>query len=419
MQDTTAPVVTASLVSDTGSSPSDSITSDATLTGSGDPNAVVTLYEGSTTLGTATADPSGNWTFTPTGLADGLHTIVASETDAAGNTGTASLNFTLDQDSAEQAALSLNLTNTNIGMAGASAVPFNITGLDPEDTGTVTFTDANNNTVQISVSGTQSSYTANLNSLADGQITSSLQVNTDRAGNIFTPVAGTTVTLDQDKGQAQFILQDSSFGANTLTVDTSTGLAWLNVSLTAGHSYNDISSQLGAGQLYQGYRFATVAEVQTLWADFGVSLTPAASISQLEADLGIGDVWFDGTREVYGLTADSLSPGTHEAVYWAFNNPNFGAGVGVLAGQGQGAPDTAGYLPYGAPYTSLLVKNVPTGEQAALSLLLSTPPSSRHTPTPFISPSAASMPRTARLSPLRIPRRHHQQDSKRQRHRHR
>ncbi|TWB88471.1 putative secreted protein (type I secretion substrate), partial [Bradyrhizobium macuxiense] len=34
--------------------------------------------------------------FTPSGLTDGSHTIVASETDTAGNTGTASLTFTLD-----------------------------------------------------------------------------------------------------------------------------------------------------------------------------------------------------------------------------------------------------------------------------------------------------------------------------------
>jgi Bacterial Ig-like domain/RTX calcium-binding nonapeptide repeat (4 copies) len=45
---------------------------------------------------TAMADATGAWTFMPTGLADGQHTIVASETDAAGNTGTASLIFTLD-----------------------------------------------------------------------------------------------------------------------------------------------------------------------------------------------------------------------------------------------------------------------------------------------------------------------------------
>src|SRR5205823_8077212 len=36
------------------------------------------------------------WSFTPTGLADGPHTIVASQTDGIGNTGSVSLSFTLD-----------------------------------------------------------------------------------------------------------------------------------------------------------------------------------------------------------------------------------------------------------------------------------------------------------------------------------
>src|SRR5439155_482711 len=45
---------------------------------------------------TVTADAQGAWSFTPTGLADGAHTIVASQTDSFDNTGTASLTFTLD-----------------------------------------------------------------------------------------------------------------------------------------------------------------------------------------------------------------------------------------------------------------------------------------------------------------------------------
>ena len=40
--------------------------------------------------------PPGAWSFTPSGLADGAHTIVASQTDSFGNTGSASLSFTLD-----------------------------------------------------------------------------------------------------------------------------------------------------------------------------------------------------------------------------------------------------------------------------------------------------------------------------------
>ena len=94
--DSVAPAVTVALASDTGSSSSDKITSNPALSGTGDANAVVTLTQGATVLGTTTANASGAWSFTPSGLAQGAQTIVASETDAAGNTGTASLTFTLD-----------------------------------------------------------------------------------------------------------------------------------------------------------------------------------------------------------------------------------------------------------------------------------------------------------------------------------
>jgi hypothetical protein len=109
--------------------------------------------------------------------------------------------ITLDRDAGEQSALALAIGNHFIGSTAATAVPFTTSGLDPEDTGTVTFTDTNGKTVQVAVTGDQSSYTANLSTLADGSITSSLAVNADAAGNAFAPVAGTTVTLDRDLGE--------------------------------------------------------------------------------------------------------------------------------------------------------------------------------------------------------------------------
>ncbi|MBV9828382.1 MAG: VCBS repeat-containing protein [Alphaproteobacteria bacterium] len=92
---TNPPAVTESLVSNTGASASNAITSKAALTGSGNAGAVVTITEGTVTLGTTTANSSGVWTFTPA-LADGTHTLVASETNSSGQTGSATLNFTLD-----------------------------------------------------------------------------------------------------------------------------------------------------------------------------------------------------------------------------------------------------------------------------------------------------------------------------------
>ncbi|WP_271608351.1 Ig-like domain-containing protein [Bradyrhizobium sp. CCBAU 21359] len=94
---TTGPTVTESLVSDTGTSATDHVTANPALNGSGLANTVVHFtIDGSPIAATVTTDAQGAWSFTPTGLADGLHTIVASQTDTFGNTGSASLNFTLD-----------------------------------------------------------------------------------------------------------------------------------------------------------------------------------------------------------------------------------------------------------------------------------------------------------------------------------
>ena len=94
---TTAPTVSEALTIDTGSSAGDRITSNDALTGSGLASTVVHFsIDGSAIATTVTADATGAWSFTPSGLADGAHTIVASQTDSFGNTGTASLSFTLD-----------------------------------------------------------------------------------------------------------------------------------------------------------------------------------------------------------------------------------------------------------------------------------------------------------------------------------
>lgn len=60
-------------------------------------NAVVKLYDsnGTTVLGTATADNSGNWSITSSSLSAGVHTLTARQQDAAGNESTASVSLSL------------------------------------------------------------------------------------------------------------------------------------------------------------------------------------------------------------------------------------------------------------------------------------------------------------------------------------
>ena len=100
-------MVSVALVADTGSSSTDKITSNPAVKGVGQANTLVTIKEGGVTLGTAMADGTGAWSFTPAGLADGAHILTASQTDLAGNTGTATLSFTLDRQTAPALSIAL------------------------------------------------------------------------------------------------------------------------------------------------------------------------------------------------------------------------------------------------------------------------------------------------------------------------
>jgi hypothetical protein len=130
----------------------------------------------------------------------------------------------LDVDTGEQAALSLtvNVNSTApIGAAASGAVPFAIAGLDSEDTGAVSFSDGTNQ-VRVNVSAGQTNYTADLSTLKDGPIVSTLQVNTDAAGNAFTPVAGNGIPLDTDATYAPVLQVDG--GTANIFVNAATAV---------------------------------------------------------------------------------------------------------------------------------------------------------------------------------------------------
>jgi hypothetical protein len=154
-----APSVDLDATSDTGNSSTDHITNDAapTLTGTAEAGAIVTIKDGTTTLGTVTADGSGAWSFTTTSLADGSHSLTAVAADAAGNASSgAVLALTIDTSAPDAPTIALDhlsdtgnsstdsLTNdatpTLTGTAEAGAV---VTIMDGATTlGTVTANDA-------------------------------------------------------------------------------------------------------------------------------------------------------------------------------------------------------------------------------------------------------------------------------------
>lgn len=61
-----------------------------------------------------------------------------------------------------------------------------------------------------------------------------------------------------------------SAGDNLQVYDDVTDLTWLDLTVTAGLSYNAVFAELGSGGDYEGYRFATSSEVETLFDDAGI-----------------------------------------------------------------------------------------------------------------------------------------------------
>lgn len=84
-------VAISALGSDTGTSATDFITKTGsnTLTGTSEASAAISITRGGTQIATATANGSGAWTSSTFTLNEGLQDLVASATDAFGNTATA------------------------------------------------------------------------------------------------------------------------------------------------------------------------------------------------------------------------------------------------------------------------------------------------------------------------------------------
>ncbi|BAI95536.1 hypothetical protein Sj15T_33330 [Sphingobium sp. TA15] len=94
-----------------------------TFSGTAEAGSTVYLYDNGAQIGTAAADGSGNWTFTPAALTDGAHSFSVTATDEAGNISGPSSPFVITVDTAAPAAPAMNPTdgNTISGTAEAGA----------------------------------------------------------------------------------------------------------------------------------------------------------------------------------------------------------------------------------------------------------------------------------------------------------
>lgn len=122
-------------------------------------------------------------------------------------------------------------------------------------------------------------------------------------------------------GTASAALLDEDWrnpGDNLITVDTNTGLEWLDISTTQNLSYNQMLPQFGPGQAFEGWRYATPAEFQNLLDSyaprgFGMDIYAAGLLNIMD---------HVGMSYVIGLPGDSFY---RRAVSGLFDVP-FGLG---------------------------------------------------------------------------------------------
>ncbi|MBN4857998.1 Ig-like domain-containing protein [Citrobacter portucalensis] len=94
------------------------LTNDArpTLNGTAEAGSTISIYDGSTLLGTALVQSNNSWSFTPTTpLANGSHTFTVTATDAAGNTSGATAGFSVVVDTTAPTQPSISSIIDDVG----------------------------------------------------------------------------------------------------------------------------------------------------------------------------------------------------------------------------------------------------------------------------------------------------------------
>ncbi|WP_282605433.1 PEP-CTERM sorting domain-containing protein [Pelagibius sp. Alg239-R121] len=120
---------------------------------------------------------------------------------------------------------------------------------------------------------------------------------TKRAAAISTVIAGLFAGLSAQGAHAAFVSEGSSFGADTITRDTDTGLQWLDLTESLGLSVDEVAAEFGAGGLYEGFSYARGSDVETLFFT-SAGITPGfqgpseAAVWDLANLLGITDAFF-------------------------------------------------------------------------------------------------------------------------------
>ena len=275
----------------------------------------VSIYDGTTKIGTATANSSGNWSFTTGQLSNSTHALMASTTDATGKAVTSSvLNVRVDTSAPVAPKITAFTPDTGtVGDGITSANQVTLTGT-AEAGSTVRVFDG---TTQIGVAAAN---TSGIWSYQTAQLTNGKHVFTatssDVAGNTSTASSQTSVTINSTTTTPPVtgtnLLVNGSFETSTIgsgqwaafsSVPGWTAIAggtielWNNlngVKATHGNNYGELdylgardgfyqTVQTVAGQNYElsfdaRSRFAgSSSDIEVLWNNSVVATIPPGS----------------------------------------------------------------------------------------------------------------------------------------------
>jgi hypothetical protein len=277
--DRTAPVapatpdLVAGSTGDTGRSSTDNITKVAVPTfsgaaGSAAGGSTVRLYDtdGTTVIATTTAAGDGSWSVASTTLAEGVHTITAKATDAAGNVSPASAGLAVTIDlGAPSAPSAPDLATANdSGSSSTDNLTNDTTALfsgDAEAGATITLYDTDGTTVITTTTANGSGNWSVATTLSEGTHVVTATA-TDAAGNGSARSPGTTVTIDRtlpvaraatavfsaDSGESSTDLVTKIEGqtiSGTLDANLAAG-EHVEVSLDNGGSWNTATASVGS-----------------------------------------------------------------------------------------------------------------------------------------------------------------------------
>src|SRR3974390_289158 len=195
-------------------------------------------------------------------------------------TGTPSISAQVQQN----ATLTVNDTSDHIiNATESSAVAFTVSGLGGNQSGSVTFTDAANHQVVVDV-GANGSFTADLSTLTDGTITSSLSTS-DTAGHTAS-ATGNSVTLDTDKDLTPDVTVNAADPAHvTFTISGLEGDETGTMTFTDSLGHSDVIN-IGSNGTYG----ANLSNLANGTLTYLVSVTdPAGNVTNFDPTATLGD----------------------------------------------------------------------------------------------------------------------------------